>query len=554
MKPKASRQPIWLPLVLSIAVVIGLFVGKRVSPNTYAVDNDHKINAILSLINQDYVDSTNIKDLIEMSIPEILGNLDPHTSYLSAEELKASAENPNGTISDIGIQIELLNDTATVVEVIPGGPAAKVGIMSGDRIVKIDETVITGEKITKGAVMKKLRGDKGTQVKLGLKRRNSNKVLTYNVTRGDIPVNTVDANYMLDKNTAYIKINKFGLHTYEEFMKAMKSLENEGAKRYMIDLRGNGGGFMEMAVRMANEFLPADNLIVFTKGRYKRDNIERWSNGKGAFQDAEVAVLIAEYSASASEIFAGALQDNDRGLIVGCRSYGKGLVQKQFILPDSSAILLTTARYFTPSGRCIQKDYKRGDGADYDNELVERFLRGEMSNRDSIKVDKSQMFTTEHGRTVYGGGGIVPDIFVPRDTSGLSAYYFEVENAGLFHQFTFSYCNENRDELSKMSDYKQFLRMAPSDEDLINMFAEFASANGVAPRWYYINVSRDLIVTRLKALIARDIFGSQAFYPILNRNDKTVQQALKALNKHKAVFPITESLDLKSIAQVKRRH
>lgn len=554
MKPKASRQPIWLPLVLSIAVVIGLFVGKRVSPNTYAVDNDHKINAILSLINQDYVDSTNIKDLIEMSIPEILGNLDPHTSYLSAEELKASAENPNGTISDIGIQIELLNDTATVVEVIPGGPAAKVGIMSGDRIVKIDETAITGEKITKGAVMKKLRGDKGTQVKLGLKRRNSNKVLTYNVTRGDIPVNTVDANYMLDKNTAYIKINKFGLHTYEEFMKAMKSLENEGAKRYMIDLRGNGGGFMEMAVRMANEFLPADNLIVFTKGRYKRDNIERWSNGKGAFQDAEVAVLIDEYSASASEIFAGALQDNDRGLIVGCRSYGKGLVQKQFILPDSSAILLTTARYFTPSGRCIQKDYKRGDGADYDNELVERFLRGEMSNRDSIKVDKSQMFTTEHGRTVYGGGGIVPDIFVPRDTSGLSAYYFEVENAGLLHQFTFSYCNENRDELSKMSDYKQFLRMAPSDEDLINMFAEFASANGVAPRWYYINVSRDLIVTRLKALIARDIFGSQAFYPILNRNDKTVQQALKALNKHKAVFPITESLDLKSMAQVKRRH
>ena len=554
MKPKASRQPIWLPLVLSIAVVIGLFVGKRVSPNTYAVDNDHKINAILSLINQDYVDSTNIKDLIEMSIPEILGNLDPHTSYLSAEELKASAENPNGTISDIGIQIELLNDTATVVEVIPGGPAAKVGIMSGDHIVKIDETAITGEKITKGAVMKKLRGDKGTQVKLGLKRRNSNKVLTYNVTRGDIPVNTVDANYMLDKNTAYIKINKFGLHTYEEFMKAMKSLENEGAKRYMIDLRGNGGGFMEMAVRMANEFLPADKLIVFTKGRYKRDNIERWSNGKGAFQDAEVAVLIDEYSASASEIFAGALQDNDRGLIVGCRSYGKGLVQKQFILPDSSAILLTTARYFTPSGRCIQKDYKRGDGADYDNELVERFLRGEMSNRDSIKVDKSQMFTTEHGRTGYGGGGIVPDIFVPRDTSGLSAYYFEVENAGLLHQFTFSYCNENRDELSKMSDYKQFLRMAPSDEDLIHMFAEFAGANGVAPRWYYINVSRDLIVTRLKALIARDIFGSQAFYPILNRNDKTVQQALKALNKHKAVFPITESLDLKSIAQVKRRH
>ena len=554
MKPKATRQPIWLPLVLSIAVVIGLFIGKRVSPNTYVADNDRKINAILTLINQDYVDSTDIKDLIEMSIPEILGNLDPHTSYLSAEELKASADNPNGSISDIGIQVEFINDTATVVEVIPGGPAAKVGIMPGDRIVSIDNTSAIGEKITKGAITKQLFGPKGSQVKLGLKRHSSNKKLTFNVTRGDIPANTVDASYMLDKNTGYIKINKFGRHTYEEFMTAMKGLEAEGAKRFMIDLRGNGGGFMEMAVRMANEFLPADKLIVYTKGRYKRDDTERWSDGQGSFKDAELAVLIDEYSASASEIFAGAMQDNDRGLIVGCRSYGKGLVQKQFILPDSSAILLTTARYFTPSGRCIQKDYKRGDGEAYDNELIERYLRGELANRDSIKVDKSQMFSTDHGRTVYGGGGIVPDIFVPRDTTGLSAYYFEVENAGLLHQFTFSYCNDNRSMLSDMSDYKQFLRMAPADEDLINQFADFAAANGVPPRWYYINVSRDLILTKLKALIARDIFGSQAYYPILNRNDKTVQQALKAFDKHKAVFPITESLDMKSIAQVKRRH
>ena len=554
MKPKTTRQPIWLPLLLSIAVVIGLFIGKRVSPNQYVADNDRKINAILTLINQDYVDSTDIKDLIEMSIPEILGNLDPHTSYLSAEELKASADNPNGSISDIGIQVEMINDTVTVVEVIPGGPAAKVGIMPGDRIVSIDNMGATGEKVTKGAITKHLAGQKGSQVKLGIKRHNSNKELTYNVTRGDIPVNTVDASYMLDKNTGYIKINKFGRNTYEEFMTAMKGLESEGAKRFMIDLRGNGGGFMEMAVRMVNEFLPADKLIVYTKGRYKRDDSERWSDGQGSFQDAEVAVLIDEYSASASEIFAGAMQDNDRGLIVGCRSFGKGLVQKQFILPDSSAILLTTARYFTPSGRCIQKDYKRGDGVVYDNELVERYLRGELSNRDSIKIDKSQMFSTAHGRTVYGGGGIVPDIFVPRDTTGLSAYYFEVENAGLLHQFTFSYCNDNRSTLSQMSDYKQFLRMAPADEDLISQFADFAADNGVPPRWYYINVSRDLILTKLKALIARDIFGSQAYYPILNRNDKTVQQALKAFNKHKAVFPITESQDMKSIAQVKRRH
>ena len=549
MKQQSSRQPIWLPLAIAVAVVVGLFIGNRISPNSYAVDSDRKVNAILSLINQDYVDSTNLKDLIEMSIPEILSNLDPHTSYMSAEEFKASSESMSGTMSDIGIQFELMNDTVGIVEVIPGGPAARVGLMAGDRIVSIDDTTTVGEKITKGSITKRLRGPKGSKVKLGIKRHNSAKTLSFTVTRGKIPVNTVDAHYMLDKNTGYVKVNQFGRNTYREFMQAMTKLKEDGAKRYMIDLRGNGGGFMEIAVRMVNEFMPADDLIVYTHGRYKRDDREWWSTGKGLFQDAEVAVLIDEFSASASEIFAGALQDNDRGLIVGCRSFGKALVQKEFILPDSSAIRLTTARYYTPSGRCIQKDYKRGANEDYDNELVERFMRGELDNRDSIKVDKSQMFTTANGRTVYGGGGIVPDIFVPRDTSGVTGYYIEVDNAGLLQRFTFDYCNNNRTALNKMSDYKQFLRMAPNDDELIGMFVDYAEAAGIAPRWYYINVSRDKIVTELKALIARDIFGSQAYYPILNRNDKTVQQALKALNKHKAVFPITESLDLKSIAQ-----
>ena len=554
MKSNTTRQPIWLPIVLSLAMVVGLFIGHRISPSRYVADNDRKVNAILNLINQDYVDSTDLKDLVEMSIPEILSNLDPHTIYLSAEELKASTNNANGSSSDIGVQYEIMNDSVTIIEVIPGGPSAKVGIMPGDRIVSINDTVTAGDKVTKGAVMKLLRGPNGSKVKLGIKRLNSSKLLTYTITRGPIPVNTVDAFYMLDKNTGYLKVNQFGRNTYTEFLEAMKSLENEGAKRYMIDLRGNGGGFMEIAVRMVNEFLPDGKLIVTTKGRYKRDNSEVWSNGDGLFQDVEVAVLLDEYSASASEIFAGALQDNDRGLIVGRHSFGKGLVQKEFILPDSSAIRLTVARYYTPSGRCIQKSYKRDNGVVYDNELVERYMRGEMSNSDSIKIDKDQMFTTAHGRPVYGGGGIVPDIFVPRDTSGLSAYYYEVENAGLLHQFAFSYCNDNRSMLTKMSDYKQFLRMAPSDEAFIEMFANYADANGVTPRWYYINVSRDLILTELKALIARDVFGSQAFYPIFNRNDKTVQQALKALNKHKAVFPITETLDLKSIAQFNHHH
>ena len=541
MKQKATRHPIWLPLAIALSAVVGIFIGSRfTTPDKPVADNDRKLNAILNLIANDYVDTTNLKDLIEMSIPEILSNLDPHTSYFSAEELKAATDDLNGSFSGIGIQFMLINDTINVVEVIPGGPSEKVGLLPGDRIITIDDSTATGEKMTNGAVMKRIRGDKGSQVKLGVMRQNSDKVLTYTVTRGDIPVNTVDAYYMIDKVTGYVKVNQFGRHTYDEFLTAMASLQDDGAKRFIIDLRGNGGGFMEMAELMVNEFLPADQPIVFTRGRYKRDDSEVWSDGSGSFQDAEVAVLIDEFSASASEIFAGALQDNDRGLIVGCRSFGKGLVQKEFVLPDSSAIRLTTARYYTPSGRCIQKDYKEGM-LDYEKELINRYSNGELYSADSMKIDKSQVFTTLiTGRTVYGGGGIVPDIFVARDTSGISSYYIDVVNAGLLQRFAFTYCNNNRETLNNMEDYMQFLRLAPSDDAIVRDFADYASSNGVAPRWYYINQSHDLIVTNLKALIARDIFGAEAYYSIVNRNDKTVQEALKALNRHKAVFPITD--------------
>jgi carboxyl-terminal processing protease len=539
MNKKPTYQPLWIPVVLAAAVIVGMFFGLRFPNNNKVAENDRKLNAILNLIAQNYVDTTNLNDLIELSIPEILGYLDPHTTYFTAEDLQAANDDLNGSFSGIGISFVMVNDTIGVVEVIPGGPSEKVGLMAGDKIVMIDDSIATGPKITNGDVMKRLRGDKGTKVKLGIKRQNTSKTLTFTVTRGDIPVNTVDAYYMIDKNTGYIKINQFGRHTYDEFITAMASLQEDGAKRYMIDLRGNGGGFMEMAVLMANEFLPEGQLIVFTKGRYKRDDGEVWSDGNGSFQDAEVTVLIDEFSASASEIFAGAMQDNDRGLIVGCRSFGKGLVQKEFVLPDSSAIRLTTARYYTPSGRCIQKDYKEGV-LDYEKELIDRYAHGELYSRDSMKIDKSQVFTTLNGRTVYGGGGIVPDIFVARDTAGISSYYIEVANAGLLQRYAFNYCNNNRSSLSKMDDYMQFLRMAPSDDVLIKDFADFAAANGVTPRWYYINQSQEVITNNLKALIARDIFGSQAFYPILNRNDKTVQAALKAMNKHQAAFPITD--------------
>jgi len=296
---------------------------------------------------------------------------------------------------------------------------------------------------------------------------------------------------------------------------------------------------MEMAILMVNEFLPANQPIVFTKGRNRQDDTEVWSDGNGSFQDAEVAVIIDEFSASASEIFAGAMQDNDRGLIVGCRSFGKGLVQKEFVLPDQSAIRLTTARYYTPSGRCIQKDYKEG-WLNYEKELLDRYTSGELYSRDSMKIDKSQVFTTMFGRTVYGGGGIVPDIFVARDTTGFTSYYIDVANAGLLQRYAFNYCNNHRSELSKMEDYTEFLNSAPSDEFLLKDFADFAARNSIAPRWYYINLSRDVIVTNLKALIARDTFGTQAFYIIQNRNDNTIQAALKALNQHKAAYPIQD--------------
>ena len=333
-------------------------------------------------------------------------------------------------------------------------------------------------------------------------------------------------------------MNKFGRTTYDEFLNGMMKLKNEGAKRYIVDLRGNAGGYMEIAILMANEFLPSNELIVYTKGREKKNDSQMWSDGNGSFQDAEIVVLIDEFSASASEIFAGAIQDNDRGLVIGRRSFGKGLVQRQVALSDSSAIRLTIARYYTPTGRCIQKDYKNGD-AIYNKELLERYSHGELYSKDSIRVDKSKVFETAHGRKVYGGGGIVPDIFVPNDTVGITSYYINVANAGLLQKFAFTYSDINRKALKQLKDYKQFLRILPSNDAILNDFVTFAAENGIPARWYYINLSRNLIVTQIKALIARDIFGSDAFYPIYNRNDKNIEAALKAFNNHKAAFPIT---------------
>lgn len=530
---------IWYPLVISIAIVLGIVIGNYISTKKFTLDKDRKINAVLNLIQSEYVDSIDVKDLVEQAIPAIIGNLDPHSYYIPASDIRAENEKLDGSLSGIGVSFFMMNDTANVDQVIPNGPAEKVGMLAGDRIISVNGESIVGGTLTAEGIRSKIRGEKGTKVRIGVKRNTSKKTLTFTITRDDIPMNTIDVSYMLDDKTGYIKIAQFGKNTYDEFFAALSKLKKDGASRYIVDLRGNPGGYMEMAILMVNEFLEQGELIVYTKGRKEREDIQVWSDDQGSFHDAQVAVLIDEYSASASEIMAGALQDNDRGLVVGRRSFGKGLVQKQIYLPDSSAIRLTIARYYTPSHRCIQKDYTLGDEDDYSKELYDRYSHGELYSADSIKVDKSKIFRTANGRIVYGGGGIVPDIFVPNDTTGITTYYRAVANLGLLQQYVYTYVDINRDQLKNVKTVKQLMGMMPSDDALTYDFVCYARDNGVPMRWYYINLSRSLIARQLRALVIRDVLGSEEFYRYYNRTDNTVNAALKAFNDGKGKFPIT---------------
>lgn len=530
---------IWYPLVISIAIVLGIVIGNYISTKKFTLDKDRKINAVLNLIQSEYVDSIDVKDLVEQAIPAIIGNLDPHSYYIPASDIRAENEKLDGSMSGIGVSFFMMNDTANVDQVIPNGPAEKVGMLAGDRIISVNGESIVGGTLTAEGIRSKIRGEKGTKVRIGVKRNTSKKTLTFTITRDDIPMNTIDVSYMLDDKTGYIKIAQFGKNTYDEFFAALSKLKKDGASRYIVDLRGNPGGYMEMAILMVNEFLEQGELIVYIKGRKEREDIQVWSDDQGSFHDAQVAVLIDEYSASASEIMAGALQDNDRGLVVGRRSFGKGLVQKQIYLPDSSAIRLTIARYYTPSHRCIQKDYTLGDEDDYSKELYDRYTHGELYSADSIKVDKSKIFRTANGRIVYGGGGIVPDIFVPNDTTGITTYYRAVANLGLLQQYVYTYVDINRDQLKNVKTVKQLMGMMPSDDALTYDFVCYARDNGVPMRWYYINLSRSLIARQLRALVIRDVLGSEEFYRYYNRTDNTVNAALKALNDGKGKIPIT---------------
>lgn len=544
-KPEA-----WMPLIIALALSVGIVVGVFLNSHFRVTPGQEKLGEILSLIHRDYVDEVDIDSLIEQSLPDLIANLDPHSNYIPAKDLKAVNDELEGSFSGIGISFTMFTDTITVNEVIPGGPSEKAGILPGDRIVSINDSTVAGMGIPQTDIVKRLRGMKGSTVKLGVRRSTSKKPLTFEVTRGDIPLNSVDAAYMIDSITGYIKVNKFGRTTYDEFLSGLARLTSRGATNFVVDLRGNGGGFLEMAIMMANEFLPAGAPIVETRGRHEGENTAIASDGNGSFQNAGLVVLLDEYSASASEIFAGAMQDNDRALIVGRRSFGKGLVQRQVTLPDSSAIRLTVQRYYTPSGRCIQKDYRLGERGAYEQDISNRYEHGEFFASDSIHLNKDVEYRTLGGRKVYGGGGIMPDVFVPNDTVGISSYYINVLNAGLLQKFAFQYADRRRAVLSKADTLDDFLRLLPSDDELLQQFVAFASANRVPARWYYINISQRLIVNYLKALIASDTLGRETYYQVTNKDDTTVQRALLELREGRASAPVTLGMD--SVAESER--
>lgn len=518
-----------LPLFTTIGIVVGIFIGRytqdRVRSSAY-----EKIETVLGLIENQYVDEINVDSLLETMIPDLLTSLDPHSAYIPASEFEQTNDELEGSFSGVGVSFQIFNDSIRVIEVVSGGPAEKVGILPGDFIIAADKVALTGDSITNEKVFKTLRGKEGSKVTLKIMRRTSKKPLMIDVVRGQIPTNSVDAKYMIADNTGYIRVGKFARTTYDEFFEALGELRHSGATKFIVDLRGNSGGYMDQAIYMVNEFLPKGRMIVYTKGRTPENETVAVSDGRGQYQDAELVVLTNEYSASASEIFAGAIQDNDRGQVVGRRSFGKGLVQNQTMLSDSSAIRLTVARYYTPSGRSIQKDYVRGKDGKYELDILDRYNHGEFYSQDSIKFDESKKFKTVGGRTVYGGGGIMPDIFVPEDTTGYTSYYIEAVNRGLIMKYAGDLSEKYRPLMHDKS-LDAMMRIIPRDNMLLNNFVSYAAANGLPARWYYINKSRDLLLNQLKAMLARDLVGFEESIEVLNQQDSAIDKALEILNK-----------------------
>ena len=491
------------------------------------LSSNNKLSDLIGIINDYYVDTVDVEALVEKTIPKVLSELDPHSVYIPAKEAEQADQELRGSFSGVGIQFMIQSDTIYVSDVISGGPAEKVGLMPGDRIITIDDSLYVGKSINNDGAMKRLKGPKGSEVTLGIKRQGEKELLSFTIVRGNIPVKSVDASYMIDNRWCYIKANKFGETTYPEMLVALAQGMQQDMEGCIIDLRGNTGGYMMAAIQMVNEFLPKGEMIVYTEGE-NMPRYEEYANGRGTCQKLPLVVLTDETSASASEIFAGAIQDNDRGTIIGRRTFGKGLVQQPIEFADGSAIRLTISRYYTPSGRCIQKPYTKGENEEYELDLLNRYEHGEFFTQDSIKLDESIAYETKNGRTVYGGGGIMPDIFIPEDTTGYTSYYANVAKMGLFTRFPFEYCDRNRTTLASYTTMEQLVQYLKA-QDLMEEFVQYATDKGIKRRNNLIRTSKTLMEEILYGNIVYNILGMEEYTKYLNLTDPVVLKAVEVL-------------------------
>ena len=539
MNMKYDKKNRFMPLLMAVSMILGIFIGtfyaNHFSGSRLTVVNNgsNKLNNLLRIIDDQYVDEVNIDSLVEKAMPLILGELDPHSVYISAKDVQQSQDDLKGSFSGVGIEFTIRQDTIHVENVIKNGPAEKAGIIAGDKIVMVDGKKFVGKQVTQEEAMHRLKGPQGSKVRVGVLRFGHSKVLSFDITRAEIPTKTITAAYMLDDTTGYIKIKNFGEKTYPELLIALANLQQQGFQNLVIDLRDNPGGYLQSAVQVANEFLPAKKLIVYTEGR-KSPRQDYTSDGHGAYQNIPLVVLINEGTASAAEILAGAMQDNDRATIIGRRSFGKGLVQQQIPFPDGSMIRLTIARYYTPSGRCIQKPYVDGDEEAYAQDIIERYQHGEFFSQDSIK-HTGPAYHTGIGRVVYGGGGITPDIFVPEDTTNVTSYYKQAIMSGLILQFAFTYTDNNR---QKMKMFKQMLDLSKylNEQNTVDQFADYADKHGLQRRNLLIKKSHSLLEQFINGRIIYNMLDEQALYEYLNQDDPVITRALM-LFKQNAAFP-----------------
>lgn len=525
-----NKKNRFMPLIMAVCVVVGIIIGtfyaNHFSGNRLNIINNgsSRLSNLLHIIDDQYVDSVNINDLVEKAIPQILAELDPHSVYISAKDVETANNDLKSSFSGIGIEFVIRQDTIQVQNVIKNGPAERAGLLAGDKIVAIDGKPFVGQQVTTEESTHRLMGPKGTKVRVGVMRFGDKSVKDFTITRDYIQTKSITATYMLNDSIGYMRIKSFGEATYTEMLASLAQLNSEGMKGLVIDLRDNGGGYLQAAVNMANEFLPKNRLIVYTQGR-KSPRTDYTSDGRGNFQNLPLVVLINEGSASSSEIFSGAMQDNDRATIVGRRSFGKGLVQQQIGFPDGSMIRLTVARYYTPSGRCIQKPYQPGDDADYEADLLNRYQHGEYFSQDSIK-QTGPTYHTSLGRVVYGGGGIMPDVFVPEDTTNFTSYYKQAMMSGLMLQYAFIYTDANRPKLNEYTEMKPLANYL-KQQGLVDKFVDYADQNGLKRRNLMIMKSRSLLEQFLDSRIIYNILDEQAWNEFVNADDPTIQAALR---------------------------